>query len=57
MPTFLYRCPVTGQNVQAWIAEATDQDTHYSFSCLACSRVHLISPSTGKVVGGDEDAD
>jgi hypothetical protein len=55
--SFLYRCPNTGLNVQGWIADdPTDgeADTYEAMTCTACTRVHLVNPKTGKVVGADE---
>jgi hypothetical protein len=58
MPAILYRCPLTGYPVQAWIAEDVtdaDENTYESVTCLACQQVHLINPKTAKVIGGSED--
>jgi hypothetical protein len=58
MPTFLYLCPNMGLHVQGWVADdpATDQhDTYESVVCTACRQVHLVNPSTGKVLGDDEE--
>jgi hypothetical protein len=55
MAAFIYRCPVTGYNVQAFVADDPmkgAEDTLRSVSCTVCSRVHLVNPKTGKVVGG-----
>ena len=54
--TFLYRCPNTGQTVQGWSAdEVTDDDnTYQSVECPTCTRVHLVNPKTGKVLGVEE---
>ena len=40
MPPFLYRCPNTGDNVQAWAADDPDDDdlTYIQVTCLACAR-------------------
>ena len=56
--TFLYRCPNTGQNVQAWFADEVtpyDDNSYQSFQCIACSRVHLVNVKTGKVLGAEDD--
>jgi len=57
MPTFLYSCPNTGQKVQGFVAEdvSDDPDTYETVTCLACRRVHLVSPATGKVLGVEEE--
>jgi hypothetical protein len=57
---FLYRCSTTGQNVQG-LAQYTpnaDASAYQTVTCLACSRVHLVNPSTGSVIGdtGTRDA-
>jgi len=52
MPAFLYRCPNTGLNVQCWVADdPTGENTERfeAVTCLACSRLHLVNPKTGKV--------
>jgi hypothetical protein len=56
MATFLYRCPATGYNVQGFVADhpAKDDTVFQSVTCTACSRVHLVNPKTGKVVGADK---
>ena len=58
MAPFLYRCPNTGRQVQGWIADDPtdeDDDTYQSLECLACTRVHLVNPKTGRVAGFDDD--
>jgi hypothetical protein len=57
MATTLFRCPNTGQRVQAWFADdgSEDGNTYLSVACLACQQVHLINPENGKVLGGDEE--
>jgi hypothetical protein len=54
MAVFIYRCPVTGYNVQAFVADDPTkggEDTFRSVTCTVCGRVHLVNPKTGKVVG------
>ena len=52
MPGFIYRCPFTGSKVQDWLAEGfSDEDTFISRDCPACTRVHLVNASTGRVAG------
>ena len=56
MPTFLYRCPTVGVNVQGWIADDPSEEGHYeAITCVACMRVHLVDPKTGRVLGEDDD--
>jgi hypothetical protein len=57
MAVFIYRCPVTGYNVQAFIADDPTrgrEDTFQSVTCTVCARVHPVNPKTGKVVGDRE---
>ena len=58
MAPFLYRCPNTGQSVQGWIADdPTDlgDNAYETLICTACTRLHLVNPKTGRVVGTDEE--
>lgn len=54
MPSFLFCRPNTGLSVQGWIADDPDErDDYEAVTCLACQKVHIVSPKTGKVVGED----
>jgi hypothetical protein len=56
MPTFLYRCPNTGLKVQGFIADdPTEDDNYHPVTCTACTRVHLVNPKIGKVLGEDDE--
>jgi hypothetical protein len=57
MAPFLYRCPNTGHNVQAWVAEEVppDNEIFQTLTCIACLQVHLVNPATGKVLGSDDE--
>ena len=57
MPPFLYRCPNTGDNVQAWATDDTEDDAlaYVQVTCLACAQAHLVKPKTGKVLGSDDE--
>jgi hypothetical protein len=58
MAAFLYRCPNTGLNVQGWVADdpiERGDESYESLTCTACTRVHLVNPKTGKVLGTGED--
>jgi hypothetical protein len=57
MPPFLYRCPNTGMNVQGWVADdPTEGDDAYEpITCTICTRLHLVDPKTGRVLGVDPD--
>jgi hypothetical protein len=41
--------------VQGWSAEEipADSEIYLTMECLACRRVHLVNPATGKVMGND----
>jgi hypothetical protein len=56
MPPFLYRCPNTGYRVQGFVAEevSVERDGYEALTCTACQRVHLVNPTTGKVLGEDD---
>jgi hypothetical protein len=57
MPPFLYRGPNTGYKVQGFIAEGVSDDSedYRALTCLACQQVHYVSPTTGKVLGEEEE--
>ena len=54
MAAFIYRCPVSGYNVQAFVADDPTNDGEDAFrsvTCTVCGRVHLVNPKTGRVIG------
>jgi hypothetical protein len=57
MATFIFRCPITRQNVQAWIAEEVIEsaDTFLPVQCIACQQFHHVNLATGRTLGGDDD--
>jgi hypothetical protein len=58
MATFVYRCPTTGMNVQGWFADDPSEyegEVYETITCVACTRVHLINRSAGRVLGGDDE--
>jgi len=55
MALVLYRCPNTGQSVQAWVADDDDDLTFVQVTCFACAQAHLVNPKTGNVLGAAED--
>jgi hypothetical protein len=55
MPPFLYRCPNTGDNVQAADEPDDDDLTYVQVTCLACAQAHLVNPKTRKVLGSDDE--
>jgi hypothetical protein len=51
MTEFLYLCPNTGQQVQAWTDDPPVAESAYqSVKCMACSRLHWVNPRTGRVL-------
>jgi hypothetical protein len=57
MSNIVFRCPRTGLNVQHWMAEEAAPDgpqcTYETVICKACTRLHFINRSTGKLLGDD----
>jgi hypothetical protein len=57
MAKLIFRCVQTGMNVQVWLPEAAPADradAYESVACPACTRLHLINRTTGKVLGDRE---
>jgi hypothetical protein len=57
MPPFIHRRPNTGLNVQGFSAEEVpaDDGSYETLTCIVCRQVHLVNPTTGKVLGSDDD--
>jgi hypothetical protein len=57
MPPFLYRCPTTSYRVQGFVADEVpdDSEVYETVTCIACQQVHLVNPSTGKVLGNEDE--
>ena len=56
--TFLYHCPVTGANIQghAEVDEGPiDPGLFKPVRCVACGRLHLISPHSGRLLIESDD--
>jgi hypothetical protein len=50
----LFKCPQTGLNVQHWLEDEPDDPTgitHKAVVCQACTKLHFINRSTGKLLG------
>ena len=59
MVSIIYRCPVTGLNVQGLLADEVPTEkanTYEPVTCLACKHVHLVNRSTGKTLDEDSGA-
>jgi hypothetical protein len=56
MAAFIFRCPRTGFNVQAWSdGDFQTSPVYETVTCTACQMVHLVDPKTGHVLGSDND--
>ncbi len=54
----IFKCPQTGMNVQHWLDEAEPEGPSSAYEtvvCQACSRLHFINRSTGKLLGQTEE--
>jgi hypothetical protein len=56
MDGFAYRCPTTGQSVQAWSDDVERESTEHKQSyvgncCPACSKFHFVNLKTREVLG------
>ncbi|OIQ66913.1 hypothetical protein GALL_515140 [mine drainage metagenome] len=57
MDKLIFRCTRTGMNVQIHIPDAAptvDPDIYESVTCPACTRIHLVSRTTGRMLGDNE---
>jgi hypothetical protein len=52
----MYRCPVVGMPTHAWLdqIDPAASDHFVTITCVACQRIHLINPKTGKLAGDPE---
>ena len=57
MGTLVFVCPITGRPVQGLVPdeETNDPDAYHTVDCLACGQVHLVSPTTGRVLNPGEE--
>jgi hypothetical protein len=55
MGHIIFKCPRTGLNVQHWLADEPEpgrpRASHESVVCKACSRLHFVDRSNGKLLG------
>lgn len=61
MTTLIFRCPLTGYNVQGWVsdeirAEGSTQEIFVSLRCTACGLTHLVNPASREVLGSGKAA-
>ena len=59
MGNMIFKCPRTGMNVQHWLADepqSGDPDgTYETVVCKACSRLHFMHRSSGKLLGQQDE--
>jgi hypothetical protein len=58
MANLVFICPQTGMNVQLWLADEAGPGPRCTYEiviCNACSRIHFIDPSTGKLFGAQKE--
>lgn len=56
MTAVIFHCPNVNLRVQGYTADyAAKDDAFVPVTCLACNRVHMVNPKTGKVLGADQD--
>jgi len=56
MNNVVFRCPRTGLNVQHRLDESEPGDPNSTYEpvvCKACTRLHFINRSTGRLLGED----
>jgi hypothetical protein len=55
MANLIFKCPRTGMSVQHWLADDPEphnsQRTYETVVCKACSQLHFIDRSNGKLLG------
>ena len=54
MAAVIFLCPNMGVPVQGWFADDGAEnggETYEGVTCLACRRVHMVNPRTGKILG------
>lgn len=57
MAKLIFRCAQTGLNVQVWLpdeAPVVHADSYEAVTCPACTRMHLVNKTTGKMLGDKE---
>ena len=57
MPPFVFTCPATSMKVQHWLDDDKDvpENEYEVITCLACTKLHLISRKTGKILGRESE--
>jgi hypothetical protein len=47
---FIFRCPVTGLNVQGSVVTSETEAHYVAHACPACGSMHLVNPLSGKLM-------
>ena len=47
---FIFRCPVTGLNIQGTLQSAETEAHYVAHACPACGGMHLVNPLSGKLM-------
>ncbi len=58
MSNVIFKCLHTGLNVQHWLDDDAPEDPSAAYEtvvCQACSRLHFINRSSGKLLGQPEE--
>lgn len=60
MPSFLYRCPKTGKDVEGFVPDEPSHDRRFDddfevIVCNECKGLHWVDTKTGKVLGAKEE--
>lgn len=59
MPTFLYRCPITGYKVQGFVADSPGESNgriYEPLTCAICNRIHLVNLKTAGLLAEEASA-
>ena len=52
----IFKCPRTGMNVQHFLVDEPASAGEYKgIICQACTKLHFIHSSSGKLLGADEE--
>jgi hypothetical protein len=57
MAKLIFRCSPTGLNVQVWLPDETPAvhaDSYEAVTCPACTRIHFVNKTTGKMLSDRE---
>lgn len=57
MSHYMFRCPVSGENVQRWVDDDPDgaRNSCVIVDCLACGKLHFVNRSTHKLLGHENE--